>query len=100
MEYCPETLESRIHGYEPARKGDPDSIMDSAFAPTISEVETDSTETVQPPNIAMPVPLVMPEFDWQSVLAIIEDICRGLVYLHDNGVVHRDLKPKNGMIGL
>lgn len=38
------------------------------------------------------------EIDWDAINAIIDDIVSGLIYMHENGVVHRDLKPRNGMI--
>jgi serine/threonine protein kinase len=36
------------------------------------------------------------EFNWESVLDILDDITSGLLYIHSKNVVHRDLKPKNG----
>lgn len=94
MEYCPETLETRIHGNsknlkatgikspmlleEEREEGNISSLSTTPFVP--SEGTDDSSL----------------EFDWESVIDIIHDINGGLVYLHNHGTVHRDLKPKNG----
>lgn len=96
MEYCPETLESRIHGAGQKAQdielgsvfgGGTDQMQSESLAlPTRTTQATTSDETNTPP----------PEFDWESVIDIIDDINRGLVYLHQNSTVHRDLKPKNG----
>jgi len=89
MEYCPETLESRIHG------GKSGSVLDSVSGQV--EVESLSTLTADPtPSDKSNEP--SPDFDWESVVGIMNDINRGLIYLHENNTVHRDLKPKNGNI--
>lgn len=97
MEYCLETLESRIHGT--GHKPPQNDLVSGKEAPHIEKrhavVESISTRTTKVPTTE-DMTESSPEFDWQSVIDVIQDINRGLMYLHQNRVVHRDVKPKNG----
>jgi serine/threonine protein kinase len=66
MEYCGETLESKI-----------------------PKVWRDLRHTETRP--------VLKDFDWVAVTAVGFDIAAGLEYIHKHGMVHRDLKPRNGI---
>ena len=37
----------------------------------------------------------MPRMSFPSVLDILLQVCRGLAYAHENGIVHQDIKPAN-----
>ena len=37
--------------------------------------------------------------DCNRALHIVRDVCRGLAYAHESGVVHRDIKPENVLVG-
>jgi hypothetical protein len=110
MEYCPETLEDRLIrwkcqservalssitavGQVATRKnyhqeqtaGDTEIV--SAQTAEVEVVPEVDTERAAPPDI-----------DWHPVLTIFLDITKGLRYIHSKGFVHRDLKPKNGIV--
>jgi len=95
MEYCPETLEQRIHGkarelaaltMPPVENKSASTIVDVPFP--ASTQKPASGELLNAESSTM-------EFDWKPVVDILDDIVSGLVYIHERGMVHRDLKPRN-----
>jgi serine/threonine protein kinase len=71
MEYCRETLEAKI----------PTIWRDLRHGPTESRP-------------------ILKDFDWVEVTDVGVDIAAGLEYIHKHGMVHRDLKPRNGISSL
>jgi serine/threonine protein kinase len=108
MEYCSETLEERvIRGVSQAEEnGVGTKLQLRNMAPTL--LSGTSTRNAHPSTTDRTPPVDMDEesqfrqsvameLDWVSILNILDDIVRALVYIHENGAVHRDLKPRNGI---
>jgi serine/threonine protein kinase len=87
--------------------------MISASSRNISAdpIEIDPTEPSQLPMPTLTVPDVdnstlhvpsTPTFsedeqiDWKALITVLTDIASGLIYIHKQKFVHRDLKPRNG----
>ena len=83
MEYCSETLEERIHR----------TAKHESFASIHS-----STQAIELSSTAAAVLSATAEFTWEQTVDILMNICSGLQYLHEQELVHRDLKPRNGAL--
>jgi serine/threonine protein kinase len=107
MEYCSENLENWIHGSGKPLAGDGQIGGASQGLRTLpqfsSKVEQSSaadTEYSDSTSILVNIDTDeegTTEINWSPVVKVIEDICGGLIYIHEHGTVHRDLKPQNGM---
>jgi serine/threonine protein kinase len=97
MEYCEETLDSRIHKEVARQQAGKISRSNIAEYGLTGYSEAGSLPSIPFQSAAQAARQRLSEFDWEFVVDILQDITRGLVYLHEHGTVHRDLKPKNGM---
>jgi Protein tyrosine and serine/threonine kinase len=62
----------------------------SAISPTLDD------STITPQLLSEPT---FPEddlIDWEALITVMTDITSGLIYIHSQKFVHRDLKPRNG----
>lgn len=84
MEYCSQTLEEWIHGPSRSNNSEGGRLTTDAVE---SSLTTAGHETIS-------------GYVSEEVLDILQNITSGLKYLHQNGVVHRDLKPRNSIISL
>ena len=80
MELCSETLEQRIQQRVKRQQTGPREREDRGIASAARELYQEKLH------------------DLMNVLSIACDIASGLKYLHGLGVVHRDLKPRNGAL--
>jgi serine/threonine protein kinase len=92
MEYCEETLEHRIFGNGKVQVENVEG-PDMVAIPAIPAIPAHTAEN---PVADEEVPTLQIEFDWEPVLDIIVDITSALMYIHKEGIAHRDLKPRNG----
>src|SRR5947207_7787071 len=82
MEYCLQTLEDWIHSRSDSKESE------GMRAPSCPSLLTAHSANDPYTYIS------------EEVLGILQNITAGLQYLHQGGVVHRDLKPRNSTIHL
>jgi serine/threonine protein kinase len=104
MECCSTTLHDKIHDgakiltenvevrQDPARYGPTVQLGEQPFLGV--EPHYAQSRTYKPINSSS-LDLTV---DWEAVLNIIQDIVSGLIYIHDQNTVHRDLKSRNGIL--
>jgi serine/threonine protein kinase len=104
MECCPQSLEDWIHGGDSKYDRDvPALSFRSHFPGEMEQSTTANSEFGEPGSVAVDGELIADEpandeeFDLTSIVDIIHDIASGLMYIHERGTVHRDLKPRNGI---
>jgi hypothetical protein len=65
----------------------------------VNELNFSATMSTQTPHV--PSTPTFPEdelIDWEALIRVLKDITLGLIYIHSQKFVHRDLKPRNGTI--
>ena len=65
---------------------------------TMKKVEGQTTREILDRQIAGDS-RALAEFDLERLLGVLVQVCNGLAYAHVHGVVHRDVKPENIIIG-
>lgn len=105
MEYCPETLEDRIRSAGSGSANGPTLAQAAAVPQSISATPMatlgydESISNKDSPSPPLPGPLenhLQFDINWELIGDILQDISSGLIYLHHNRIVHRNLKPRNG----
>ena len=101
MELCSETLADRIggqasdHGNLAPQHG---GIVQSALMHGTQETSSVKSPPADPKtSFANKQDKTEGHIDWTSLFKIIEDVSKGLAYIHKKGTVHRDLKPHNSI---
>ena len=65
---------------------------------TMKKVEGQSTREILDRQIAGDAE-ALAQFDLERMLSVLEQVCNCLAYAHAHGVVHRDVKPENILVG-
>ncbi|HEU4616023.1 MAG TPA: protein kinase, partial [Kofleriaceae bacterium] len=100
MEYLP-GVDPRIWVTRPRRTATEVSALSdlptNAVVP-LQEARTEMSVAPQPPPAETTSPMI-PDVDFSRVRAVLAQLAEGLAFLHARGVIHRDVKPSNVIVG-
>jgi eukaryotic-like serine/threonine-protein kinase len=98
MEYLP-GVDPRLWVHKPRRREHDRSVIASEPTGHAVPLPEARTEMTLGHADATAAPAVVPEVDFSRVRGVLAQLAEGLAFLHARGVIHRDVKPSNVLVG-